>query len=178
MSTPTEPKPVKLFVALLAANDDLFPPIENALGALFGPIESASPIVPWAVSGYYESEMGAGLRRRFLSFERLISPEALAEIKHRTHDVEDSHRRAEGRGRRRSVNIDPGYLDAGKVVLASTKDAGHRIYLKSGIYGELTLLYHGGAFHSFVYTYADYLWPETMAFLTGIRAQYLKQVKR
>jgi hypothetical protein len=76
------------------------------------------------------------------------------------------------------VNIDPGYIDAGKIVLASTKGAGHRIYLGSGIYSEITLLYHGGAFHSFVYTYADYLWPETIAFLTDIRAQYLEQVKR
>ena len=76
------------------------------------------------------------------------------------------------------MNIDPGYIDAGKVVLASTKGAGHRIYLGSGIYSEITLLYHGGAFHSFVYKYADYLWPETMAFLTDIRAQYLEQVKR
>lgn len=178
MGTASEPKPVKLFVALLAADNDLFSRVENSLCVLFGPIDSTSATLPWSISDYYESEMGRSLKRRFLSFERLISPEALVEIKHQTYDIEDDYRRAEGPGRRRSVNIDPGYIDAGKVVLASTKGAGHRIYLGSGIYSEITLLYHGGAFHSFVYTYADYLWPETMAFLTDIRAQYLEQVKR
>ncbi len=122
--------------------------------------------------------MGAGLSRRFLSFERLISPEALAEIKRQTHAVEDRYRRAEGAGRRRRVNIDPGHIDAGKVVLASTKGATHRIYLGAGIYAELTLLYYNGSFHPFPYTYADYLWPETTAFLGAMRARYLAQVKR
>jgi hypothetical protein len=178
MGTPREPRPVKLFIALLAAGDDLFPPVERDLGALFGAIDSASAIFPWSASGYYESEMGAGLRRRFLSFERLISPEALAEIKHKTHGVEDRYLRAAGSGRRRSVNIDPGYVDTGKVVLASTKDAGHRLYLQAGIYAETTLLFYDGSFHPFSYTYRDYLWPETTAFLAGLRARYLGQVKR
>jgi hypothetical protein len=178
MGTPQEPRPVKLFIALITAHDDLFPTVERDLGALFGAIDSASAIFPWTVSDYYESEMGAGLRRRFLSFERLISPEGLAEIKHKTRDVEDRYRRAEGTGRRRRVNIDPGYVDAGKVVLASTKGAGHRMYLRAGIYGETTLLFYDGSFHPFPYTYRDFLWPETLAFLTDLRARYLGQLKR
>jgi hypothetical protein len=178
MGTPQEPRPVKLFIALLAAQDDLFPPVERDLVALFGPIDSAGAILPWTASDYYESEMGAGLRRRFISFERLISPEALAEIKHKTHDVEDRYRRAEGAGRRRRVNIDPGYVDAGKVVLASTKGAGHRMYLSSGIYGETTLLFYEAAFHPLPYSYRDYLWPETITFLADLRARYLGQIKR
>jgi hypothetical protein len=178
MGTPQEPRPAKFFIALLVAEDDLFPPVERDLGALFGAIDSASPIFPWTVSDYYESEMGAGLRRRFISFEGLISPDALAEIKHKTREIEDRYRRAEGTGRRRRVNIDPGYVDAGKVVLASTKGAGHRLYLQAGIYGETTLLYYDGSFQPFPYTYRDYLWPETITFLTGLRARYLGQVKR
>jgi len=178
MGTPREPKPVKLFIALLAAHDELFSQVENDLSALFGPIDSAGAILSWTVSDYYESEMGAGLRRRFISFDRLISPEALADIKHKTHNVEDSYPRADGTGRRRRVNIDPGYIDAGKVVLASAKGATHRVYLHSGIYGEMTLLYYDGSFRPFPYTYSDYLWPETMAFLGNLRARYLEQVKR
>ncbi|HEY3306499.1 MAG TPA: DUF4416 family protein [Candidatus Binatia bacterium] len=178
MGTPQEPQPVKLFIALLAAHDDLIPPVESDLSALFGPIDSASAIFPWSVTDYYQSEMGRALRRRFISFERLISPEALAEIKHKTHKVEDSYRRAEGTGRRRRVNIDPGYVDAGKVVLASTKGAGHRMYLQAGIYGETTLLFYEGSFHPFPYTYQDYLWPETIKFLADLRHRYLGQVKR
>jgi len=178
MGTPQEPRPVKLFIALLGAQDDLLHPVECDLGALFGAIDSASPNLPWSVTDYYESEMGRDLRRRFISFERLISPETLAEIKHKTRDVEDRYRRAEGTGRRRRVNIDPGYVDAGKVVLASTKGAGHRMYLSSGIYGETTLFFYDASFHPFPYTYRDYLWPETITFLTDLRARYLRQVKR
>jgi len=178
MGTPHEPRPVKLFIALLAAHDDLFPPVERDLGNLFGAIDAASAILAWSVSDYYESEMGRGLRRRFISFERLISPESLAEIKHKTRDVEERYLRAEGAGRRRSVNIDPGYVDGGKVVLASTKGAGHRMYLRAGIYGETTLLFYDGSFHPFPYTYRDYLWPEAITFLADLRGRYFGQVKR
>jgi len=79
------------------------------------------------------------------------------------------------RGRR--VNLDPGYLDALKVVLASTKNASQRIYLHSGIFAETTLHYHDGGFHGLSYTYPDYLWRETLAFLSSLRASYLDRLK-
>ena len=78
----------------------------------------------------------------------------------------------------RRVNIDPGYIEAGKLVLASTKNASQRIYLRSGIYAEATLLYYEGEFHGCSYTYPDYLWPETLAFLTRLRAIYLQQLRK
>ena len=78
----------------------------------------------------------------------------------------------------RRVNLDPGYLDATKLVLASTKNQAHRLYLSQGIYAEVTLLYHHGAFHPFVYTYADYRWPETHAFLRRVRTRYLEQMRK
>lgn len=178
MGVPTEPKPVKLFVALLSRHEDHFPLVEKELTALFGPTDSACGSLPWAVTDYYEKEMGAGLFRRFVSFVPLISPEALAGIKLKTQGVEEGYQWIEGEKRGRRVNIDPGYLDAGKVVLASTKSASHRIYLRSGIYGEVTLLFQGGSFQPLAYTYPDYLWPETMAFLNASRARYLEQIKR
>jgi len=74
------------------------------------------------------------------------------------------------------VNLDPGYLESGKIVLASTKNASHRIYLRSGIFAEATLLYYDGAFHGSSYTYQDYLWPQTLTFLTPLRSVYLAQL--
>jgi hypothetical protein len=122
--------------------------------------------------------MGVGLLRRFVSFCQLVSPGNLAEIKLETQTVERRYRssRPERTGRR--VNIDPGYLEAGKVVLASTKNAGHRIYLQSGIYGEATLLYYNGAFQACPHTYPDYLWAETLSFLTSVRLIYLEQLRK
>jgi hypothetical protein len=96
-------------------------------------------------------------------------------MKVRTQQFEDAYHAVDSGGRR--INLDPGYLDAYKVVLASTKNANQRIYLGSGIYGEATLLYHDGGFHGLEYTYRDYLWPETLAFLTQARAHYLTQLR-
>lgn len=178
MGTPREPKPVKLFVALLSRHEELFSSVEGDLKALFGSIDSASGPLPWAVTDYYEKEMGSGLLRRFVSFGPLIPPERLPEIKLRTQGWEENYQWMEGVKRGRRINIDPGYLDAGKVVLASTKNASHRIYLRSGIYGETTLLFHSGSFHPFAYTYPDYLWPETIAFFSELRSLYLNQLRQ
>ncbi|HEY1372257.1 MAG TPA: DUF4416 family protein [Candidatus Binatia bacterium] len=171
MGTPGNPKPVKLFAALLSSETDLLAAAEKELTELLGPVDARSDTLSWTVSDYYTAEMGSDLLRRFVAFARGVSPERLPEIKLQTEDIERRHCAADG-GRR--INVDPGYIDAGKVVLASTKAAGHRIYLRDGIYAETTLLYHSGAFERFVYTYADYLWPQTTAFLTDARARYLR----
>jgi hypothetical protein len=106
----------------------------------------------------------------------LASPANLAEIKLQTQRVEEKYRTLEQNGRK--VNVDPGYLEAGKVVLASTKNAGHRIYLQSGIYGEVALVYYDGAFQACLHTYPDYLWAETRSFLTSLRSVYLDQLRQ
>jgi hypothetical protein len=118
--------------------------------------------------------MGEGLLRRFVSFTSLASPENLASIKSQTQRLEDRYRNRAG-GRR--INLDPGYLDAYKVALASTKNAGQRIYLREGIYAEATLLFHTAGFHGLEYTYRDYLAPQTLAFFAELRARYLAQLR-
>ena len=177
MGTPREPKPVKLFVALLSRREELFASVEQAMRALFGATDSTSGSLPWAVTDYYKKEMGSRLLRRFVSFAPLISPESLAGIKLKTQELEKGYQWREDGKKGRQVNIDPGYLDGGKIVLASTKGASHRIYLSAGIYGEVTLLYQGASFQPLTNTYPDYLWPETLSFFTGLRSLYLNQLK-
>ncbi|MBI4529426.1 MAG: DUF4416 family protein [Deltaproteobacteria bacterium] len=177
MGIPKEPAPVKCFVALLSSSGKNLASVERDLTALLGPIDSRSPGLPWEVTDYYAEEMGRELTRIFFSFLPLISPEMLAPIKLKTQALENDHARLEDVRKRRTVNIDPGYLDVGKITLASTKYAGHRLYLNSGIYGEVTLLYYRGAFHPFDYTYPDYLWPDTLSFFAAMRALYLTQLK-
>ena len=204
MGIPREPKPAKYFVALLSSDTELLTAVEKDLSIVLGAMDARSEVWPWTVSNFYEKEMGAGLRRRFLSFEPLASPGDLARIKLLTQHVEDKyrdpstrapalasgsrsgfrptgspvglHKTADPSGRR--VNIDPGYIDAFKLVLASTKNAGQRIYLHSGIYAETTLQYFAGAFHGLPHTYPDYLWPQTLAFLTSLRSVYVDQLRR
>jgi hypothetical protein len=176
MGTPREPKAAKYFVALLSATRDILTQVESDLVHTMSEIDARSEAMPWTASKFYEQEMGSALWRRLLSFSALASPERLADIKLQTQKIEDQYREPVFGGRR--VNLDPGYLDAYKVVLASTKNAGQRIYLHAGIYGEATLLYYDGAFHGLSYTYADYLWPETLAFFGQLRAAYLTQLKQ
>ena len=176
MGTAKEPKPAKYFVALLSPETDLLTAAETDLTRLLGSIDQRSEILPWAVSRFYESEMGSNLLRRFVSFARLLSPEALADIKLGSQTVEDHYRWPPEKGGGRRINCDPGYLEAGKVVLASTKNASQRVYLRGGIFAEATLLYHNGEFHGCSYTYRDYLWPETLRFLTACRGRYLEQL--
>ena len=176
MGTARAPKPAKYFVALLSSDADLLTTVETVLSAVLSPIDLRSDVVPWSASSFYAKEMGAALLRRFLAFAALQSPETLAAIKLETQRVEDQYRSAASGGRR--VNLDPGYLDAYKVVLASTKNAGQRVYLRDGIYGEATLLYHDAGFHGLEYTYRDYLWPEALAFFADLRALYLSQLRQ
>ena len=177
MGTPTPPQPVKLLIALLSADPALFTTAATQLQKSYGPVDLESVVFPWNTTDYYREEMGENLLRTFVGFERLISPEDLARIKLETNALELSFSSASAPSSPRRLNLDPGYLDAAKLVLASTKNQAHRIYLSHGIYAEVTLLFHHGAFHPFVYTYADYRWPETHAFLQRVRAQYLEQLR-
>ena len=176
MGTPKMPKPAKYFVAVLSSNSESIPEVQQDLAAILGETDGTSEIVPWTASKFYEREMGPGLQRGYFSFASLRSPAELAELKLRTQEVEERYRNKTSGGRR--VNLDPGYLDSFKVVLASTKNASQRIYLDGGVYAEATLMYYDGGFHGLEYTYPDYLWPETLAFLTRLRAVYLEQLRQ
>jgi hypothetical protein len=177
MGIPREPKPAKYFTALLFSDAGLMTAVEADLASLLGTIDGRTDAVPWTVSRFYETEMGTGLLRRFVCFQPLRSPADLSSIKLRTQNIEDRYRSVRSDCSVRRINIDPGYIVAGKVVLASTKNANHRIYLGDGIYAEVTLLYHDGGFHGCPYTYRDYLWPETLAFMRAIRIAYLDQLR-
>ena len=170
-----EPRPVKFFTAVLATGAQCWEALENELGSVFGGVDLTSPALAWSASSYYEKEMGDGLLRRFFSFELLRSPTDLVECKHRAVSFENTYRDTVSHYRR--VNIDPGYVEAGKVVLASTKNANHRIYLDSGIYAEATLAYVGGTFRAYEYTYTDYRWAETLEFFRNVRKRYLVQLR-
>lgn len=147
------PHPVKLFIGMLAPVTFLFDQLKDELISHFGTVDLESPVLPWEHSQYYEDEMGPKLKRKFTFFSKLISPGDIADIKIRTNDLEQQYLNEKG-GRR--INLDPGYLDASKLVLVTTKDYSHRIYLRGGIYGEVTLIYKHGEFRPLPYTYHDY----------------------
>jgi len=168
MGTPSAPPPVKLVVGLLAASTALLDEAREALAAAVAPVELMTPPRPWAQSRYYCAEMGEEIWRQFVALVGLAPAPALARLKRRTNALE--RRWADARGRR--VNLDPGYIDLQKLVLASTKDAAHRVYLAGGIYAETTLRFTATGFAPWPHTYADYAAPDALAFFNEVRARY------
>jgi len=173
MGTPSRPAPVKLIAGLLASSDELLEEARKVLSESFGLLDACSAPSTWDFSSYYHHEMGNVIRRQFLSFEKLTAPDKLAELKQITNGMESAWRTGSGR----RVNIDPGYIATAKLVLASTKDAAHRVYLNSGIYAEATLQFSRGSFQPHPYSYRDYAAANAIAFFNGVHTRYLIQLR-
>lgn len=124
-------------------------------------------------SSYYDDEIGGEAKRKILSFERLVNPEDQADIKTFTNAIEAEFS-IDGN---RKVNLDPGFLSHGRLLLATTKKTGFRIPLKNGIYTELTLFFARGAWQKLPWTYRDYQSERVQAFLSRVRKRYLEQRK-
>lgn len=173
MGTAREPVQVKLIASLLAGDSALLQEVKGVLAKDFGPLDFESELLPFDHTDYYTPEFGPGLQRQIVTFERLVDPGDLPAIKCRTNDLEGSLAQD---GKRR-VNIDPGYVSLGKMVLASTKDHAHRLYLGQGIYGEGTLTYQQGRFRPWLWTYPDYASDSYCALFEQIRARYKAQLR-
>ncbi len=170
----TEPGPVKLLVGMLSQDISLFEVLKDKLQQVYGPIDFESDSWQWEHTQYYEKEMGLELKRKFIFFKELIHPGAIADIKLKTNSLEKTFLN-ENAGRR--INLDPGYIDAAKLVLATTKDFSHRMYLDKGIYGEVTLIYSGGDYQVLPYTFPDYRTKEYMDIFKQARELYKQQVQ-
>jgi hypothetical protein len=118
---------------------------------------------------YYDAEMGAGLKKQFWVFGNTIDPGRLAAIKRQTNFWEAEYAGLKTHTEPRPLNLDPGYLTLAKLVLASTKDHAHRIYLAEGIYAEVTLSFRRGAWQPFDWTYPDYRRADFQQFFSRCR---------
>jgi hypothetical protein len=173
MGTARESQPVKLVASLLTGELVLLDPVREALVQIWGAIDFASPLFPFEHTSYYAAEFGPDLQRQIVTFALLIPPGDLPLIKRRTNELEADLAAA---GRRR-VNIDPGYVSLGKLVLASTKDHAHRLYLGQGVYGEVTLTYQRGRFRPWPWTYPDYASERYCELFDEIRRRYKAQLR-
>ncbi|MFO0752148.1 MAG: DUF4416 family protein [Thermodesulfovibrionales bacterium] len=153
MGTPLLRSRALLVAGILYVQESRYDEALRDLDACFGEAVMETPPLPWDYSPYYRNEMGEPLYRRFVFFKELIEQDALAPIKLLTNRIEQKFT-FEGK---RTVNLDPGYLTPAKLVLASTKDFSHRVYLKDGIFAEVTLMYEKGLFIPHKNTYRDYI---------------------
>jgi len=152
-------------VSVLFGAPEAMEAVLPGLVGFFGPPALRSGEYPFDMSDYYRPEMGEGLRRCWLCFSVLRDPSELTAWKTLTCDLE----RTMSRGGRRTANLDPGYLDHGKLVLASLKEAPDKVYMGRGVWAHTCLRYRFGDF-----TGPDHSFPD---FLDGRFNDFFRQAK-
>lgn len=170
----SEPIPVKLFCGALYSHEQLLKKSQTLLTKKYGAIDFQGEQFSFDISEYYRPEMGWPIYRLFWSFERLIIPNEIARIKIECNGIEDQLA-VDGN---RKVNLDPGYLDYDKIVLASAKYNGQKIYLDYGIYADLTLHYEKGNYYPYPWSFPDFKNGEYNRTFLRIRELYKAQLKK
>ncbi len=153
---------VKLITGILYPDNILLDWVKEKLTSIWGPYERISDEYPFDKTDYYR-EISPVLFRRFISFKGLFDPGQIVTWKRSSCEVEELS------GKSRKINIDPGYVDGARLVLASTKDHAHRIYISQGIFAEVTMRYRYGRWVPFDYTFPD--------FASGIYNNFFEQVR-
>ncbi len=166
-------QPVKVLIGFLGTDPDVVAAARASVARELGQSDLASTDWTFDSTQYYTAEMGPDLRKSFCTLAIPADPAGLADLKIATNRIETQ---LAGRDTGRRVNIDPGYVGLGKLVLATTKDHGHRIYLRDGIYAEVTLTYRNGAWQPWPWTFPDYATPRYHAFFNDARRRLREQL--
>lgn len=168
---------MKLIAGILACDEQVLSAARTGLESALGEIDLVSDVWPFDQTGYYADEIGPRILRQFVSFTQLIDPGELADIKHRTNALEQGLAKSLALLFPRPVNLDPGIIEPSKLVLATTKNYSHRIYIGKKMYAEVTLVYDKGAWRTLPHTYPDYRSPQYFEFFTKVRGRLLEQLR-
>lgn len=177
MGQPHLPLPELLVVAAFSRHHDALQWARSRLEKEFGPIALQSPSYAFNQTEYYDATMGPDLHKLFFAFQELVKPEALPALKLQTNELENELTASGRYAEPRPLNLDPGLLSLGKLVLATTKDQAHRLYLRDGIFAEVTLHFEHGRFVPWPHTYRDYRKQEVLAFLGQAREYYRERLR-
>jgi hypothetical protein len=172
------PKPVKLIIGILAADQQCLHAAIEIIEAKFGKVDFVSDVWPFEKTNYYKDEAGENILRQFVSIERLIDPGDLAKIKHRTNKLEQKLAARLGLPLPRPVNLDPGIIEPSKLVLATTKNYSHRIYIGKKMYAEVTLIFDKGHWRLLDYAYPDYKQQCYFDFFDKVRRRLVEQLRK
>ena len=167
----------KLICGIIASKKDVFRKVEERLVELYGTLDLDSPVFEFVFTDYYEKQMGKNLKRKFLSFGNLISPEDLSGIKIRTNALEEEIKE-EFEASQRIVNLDPGYMTASALIMATAKDFAHRIPLQNGIYAHLEFLFGKNDVRTLSWTYPDFKTESYQKYFLEARRIYLSQIQK
>ena len=143
--------PGKALIGVLFQKEDIYQQFLRHLETIEVEIELESEIYKFDSTDYYQEEMGSGLFRIFLSLKGLYPVEQSVSLKNETNSWENEWKEAG----KRTLNLDPGYLDLHKVVLLSGKEGPQKIYLGGGIWADLNLIRKAGRFEALPWTFPD-----------------------
>jgi hypothetical protein len=173
------PSLARFFFAITSAQHQIHQESEDLIARKLGTLGLRSSLFSFSdFSKYYDQELGGRCWKYLVSLQKALPVDQLVPLKRFTEDVETALARPEEPNRRRTVNIDPGYLTGWQVVLASAKIHSHRLYMAHGVYCELTLLYQDKKFRPLPWTYPDYVSPAVLDFLKQLRAEHQESVRR
>ncbi len=171
------PKPAKLIIGILAADEDCLKAALEVVQTVFGKPDFLSDIWPFDQTDYYRDQTGENILRQFISIEKLVDPSKLAKIKLKTNKLERILAEQSASDLLRPVNLDPGIIEPSKLILATTKNYSHRIYIGNKIFAEVTLIYDKGSWRPLDYTYPDYKQQCYLNFFDKVRNRLLEQLK-
>jgi hypothetical protein len=166
------PEKACLLVGVLCRDKDVLTEYCHCIKE-FGDPCLASPLYDFDFTEYYHASMGAPLFRRFYLYPPGFAPETLADVKLRTNRIETEAAQDPSFKVARPLNLDPGYLTLGKLVLASTKDHSHRIYLRDGIFAEVTLHFRDKRYRAWPWTFPDFSSDRYSDFFLEARRRFL-----
>ncbi len=166
--------PVQPVLAVLFRDSTLLEPVRDKVDSHWGPMEYQSDPIPFNVTDYYRDEFGEDLKRSIWSFEEQMDASHLVRRKKEAESVEQRFAR---NGDRR-VNLDPGYIDPAKLVLASGKENGQKIYLDKGVFADIILFYEKGEWKPMPWTFPDFRDGRYDEALTRIRTQWKRKQKQ
>lgn len=174
MATPQPHPPALLILAAFSRYPAALDWAKQTAEDAWGPVVLESDQFNHRETTYYDASMGPDLQKTFFAFESLIDPAELVLCKETSNQWELDYQSLRTHPEQRPLNLDPGYLTEAKLVLATTKDRDHRIYLDRGIFAEVTLHFQRGGWQPRPWTYPDYQRPDYHAFFTRCR-DYLRQ---
>jgi hypothetical protein len=172
------PKSVKLIIGILAADHQCLLAAMEMIEDKFDKVDLASDVWPFVQTDYYKDQTGPNILRQFVSTDRLIDPGKLSKIKHQTNKLEQKLAARLRLPLLRPVNLDPGIIEPSKLILASTKNYSHRIYIGKKMFAEVTLIFDKGYWRPLPYTYLDYRQECYFEFFGKVRTRLLEQLKQ
>jgi hypothetical protein len=174
MGTIRSPDPALMVVSAIYADEISLESAGARLAAVIGDVQPIGSEQAFDWTDYYQTEMGSALRRRFMVARHLLPRQLLTELKLLSNAIEQELARPDGS---RTINLDPGLLTAENFVLATTKNFAHRIYLREGIFAEVTLQFIRGAFEPLAWTYPDYRSEQIRSMFNEQRRSYLTHLR-